>query len=231
LSVLVTGASGFEAFIEVNAVGTLNILKAYRLYGHLIHFSTAHVYGKQTDFPITEDATPNPVDPYSVSKLAGERLVKVFGDKLGLEYVILRPFNTFGPFQREAFLIPSLIRRAITERRVYIYGDSVRDYMYVTDLCRAVELIIDRATVGLFNVCTGISHRVSEIATTVAKIIGIDTGVEVRPREQERPTDISVLVGSYERFKRATGWEPKYALKDGLKETIGWFLKSKVGGA
>jgi nucleoside-diphosphate-sugar epimerase len=210
-----------EAFFETNVFGPLNLLKSYRFYNKLIHISTSHIYGKQENFPITEEANPNPLEPYAVSKLAGERLVKAWCENYKIPFTILRPFNQFGPYQKEPFLIPTLIKRAM-KGKIYLYGNSERDYLYVENLCRAIELVLEKDVQGIYNICSGEAYPIGYIAELVGEIFGINQ-IEIRPLEQERPVDIPKLLGSYEKFNKATGWEPEISLEEGIRRTVEWY--------
>jgi len=211
-----------EAFFKVNTLGTLNLLKSYRLYKKFIYFSTSHIYGRQERFPITEDANPNPLDPYSVSKLAAEKLVRSWCEIHKIPYTIVRPFNQYGPYQKDCFLIPSLIKRGLTEGKIYIYGDNERDYLYVEDLCRAIDLILKNEIEGIYNICSGKAYKISQIAKLVGKLLEVEE-IEIRPLEKERPVDIPKLQGSYEKINKAIGWKPEIRLEEGLKRMVDWY--------
>jgi len=213
-----------EAFFNTNILGTLNILKSFRFYKRLIYISTSHIYGKQkTHTAITEEANPHPIEPYAVSKLAGERLVKAWCERYKIPFTIIRPFNQFGKYQKSPFLIPALIERGLRQKRIYIYGNNIRDYLYVENLCRAINIVLKKDIEGIYNVCSGEPHNIFYIAEKIAKILKIKDLVEIKPLEQERPTDPPVIHGSYERFYKATGWKPKISLEEGLRRTIKWY--------
>jgi len=229
-----------ESYMEVNTMGTLNILKNHRMWDSLIHFSTSHVYGLQTKFPITEDSRPNPLDPYSVSKLAGEHLAHVYCMKYKKRLIILRPFNNFGEGQRETFLIPSLIKRACTNEPyipLEVRGNSMRDYLYVENTCDAVVKIVEKLsedesfgrvsmddyTEPIFNVCSGECLSTLEIAEKVNMLVN---GIQnVKLVESDRELDIPKLHGSYEKLSRVVGWSPRIDFDDGLRRTVNAYLK------
>ena len=181
-----------DPFFRVNTIGTLNLLKARRMYKYLIHISTSHIYGRQEKFPITEDATPNPLDPYACSKLAAEQLVKIYMETYGLEAAIIRPFNNYGPYQKLQFFIPSIIMRALNNEPAIVYGDSMRDYVFVEDTCEILLKILDKKITGTYNICSGKCYKVSEIAKLIYKLLEKDDKVEVKPQTINRPNDIPI---------------------------------------
>lgn len=210
--------------VQVNTMGTLNLLENQHLYDRLVHISTSHIYGRQEEFPIREDAKPNPLDPYSVSKLAAEQLVRVYVDIYGLDAIIIRPFNNFGLRQAKRFFIPKVINDCLLGKPVIVRGDSERDFLYVEDTCRGILAALERGRKGeVYNLCTGEATWVSTVAQLIADLMGVEHEVEVAPLA--RPLDIPKLQGDNSKAKKDLGWTPEVSLKEGLRRTIEYYRK------
>lgn len=218
-----------EVTTEVNVIGTLNFLKCHRLFKKFIYFSTAHTYGQQDKFPITEDAIQNPIDPYSAGKVMCEQLVRIYAKNYGFDYIILRPFNNYGPRQSRRFLIPTLIEQA-KHGNIELYGNTVRDMVYVEDTVSAVMALLDKDVKNdTFNI-SGRTHgwSVLDIARLVFQMVSghpAEDDHDILLKETNRVADIPTLVGSYEKLERATGWSPQFDLFSGLGKTISFYGK------
>jgi len=213
-----------EAYFQTNTLGTWNFLRNWDMFKRFIYVSTSHVYGLQESFPITEEATPNPIDPYSLSKLAAEKLVWMKGVSENRDFVILRPFNNYGPGHARTYAIPTMTLQALREGRVTLRGDSERDFTYVSDTVGAMIRVVkaERLQHRIYNITSGHCYRMSQIAETICQLIGANPGhVEVLPKPN-RPLDIPKLHGSAERIHKL-GWMPRVSLEEGLRRTIGYW--------
>ena len=219
-----------DVTLNVNLMGTLNFLRHHRLFKHFIFFSTAHVYGKQTEFPIKETATPNPIDPYSVSKVAAENLIRVYGQTFGLDYVILRPFNNYGPRQSRRFVTQVLLEQVSRKDVVKIKNDAWRDFLYVKDTVVAVKDILEKQPPQkTYMLSTGQSWKISDIARRTWELYH----GEPMPKDHlivegktDRITDIDRLQGEAPTrlsIFRDLQWFPATLLDRGLEETVKWF--------
>ena len=213
---------------EVNVKGTLNVLLAARDSGvrKVVFTSSASVYGDTEEVPTTEDALPDPLSPYAVTKLAGEYYCNVFSDLYGLETTSLRPFNVYGPRQdpnsQYAGVIPLFIRSLLEGEVPMIDGDGeqTRDFVYVKDMVRAFIQAVDHRAKGAYNIAGGKGISINELYREVSDIMGVD----VEPLHGEpRPGDVRHSTADITRAKKFLGYEPEYALRRGLEETIEWF--------
>jgi len=213
---------------EVNVMGTLNVLLAARDSGvkKVVFTSSASVYGDTEEVPTTEDALPDPLSPYAVTKLAGEYYCNVFSDLYGLETTSLRPFNVYGPRQdpnsQYAGVIPLFIRSLLEGEVPMIDGDGeqTRDFVYVKDMVRAFIQAVDHRAKGAYNIAGGKGISINELYREVSDIMGVD----VEPLHGEpRPGDVRHSTADITRAKKFLGYEPEYALRRGLEETIEWF--------
>lgn len=215
----------------VNIEGTLNVLLAARDQGarRVVFASSSSVYGRQDSLPLVETARPDPISPYGVAKLAAERYCVSFSRVYPLETVSLRYFNVFGPRQdprsEYAAVVPRFITQLAVGRRAPVYGDGEqrRDFTYVANVVEANLLAGE--TVGgnglVFNIATGRSTSVNELAETIGSVLG-------REAEREyfaaRPGDIVASWADVSAAREALGWQPRVDLKEGLRATAESFV-------
>lgn len=214
---------------EVNVVGSLRVLDAAQRSGvrnMVLASSAGGVYGAQEQYPATEDDEEHPMSPYGVAKRAMELYAQYY-DSLGtMKTVSLRYTNVYGPRQNpfgEAGVIGIVLERWLTGRSAIVHGDGDqrRDYVHVTDVARANSLVLRHDLDGIYNVCTNTETSVNDLVAEMQKSLdGIPTPVTYGPPKAGDPAR---GVASFERLKRATGWEPTIGLAEGLKETALWF--------
>ncbi|WP_048151515.1 SDR family oxidoreductase [Palaeococcus ferrophilus] len=212
---------------EVNVLGTLNILKAL-LDGHgkLVFASSAAVYGDNPNLPLKESERPRPLSPYGVTKWAAEEYLRVFHELYGLPVVALRYFNVFGPRQganQYAGVINIFINHALKGEPLVIFGDGkqTRDFIYVRDVVKANILAAESSGADgrVFNVGTGKSTSVLELATKVLEITGSNGSILF---DKPRPGDIRHSLADIGEIKRL-GFKPEWSLEEGLKKTVEWY--------
>ena len=215
----------------VNVEGTMNVLLAARDEGvrRVINASSSSVYGNSGTLPRVETQFPDPISPYAVSKLAGERYCVSFARVYGLETVTLRYFNVFGPNQdptsQYAAVVPRFIAAVDAGEPVPIYGDGEqsRDFTYVDNVVEANVLAADAddASGEVLNVATGTSRSVNALADTIGEVLG-------KPVEREylapRTGDVRDSWADVEAAQRILGWEARIDLDEGLRLTAEAFL-------
>ncbi|GJQ64610.1 MAG: GDP-mannose 4,6-dehydratase [Melioribacteraceae bacterium] len=215
---------------EVNITGTLNILEAARTKGvrRVVYASSSSVYGDNPALPKHEGMTPNPLSPYAVSKLAGEKYCHVFSRIYGLETVALRYFNVFGPRQdptsQYSAVIPKFITAMKKGKQPLIHGDGTqsRDFTFIENV---VDANLKSATVdcqsGLAMNCA--CHGRTDL-NTVIKNINELIGSDVNPIYGDpRPGDIKHSFADISLIKEKIGYEPIVDFKEGLKKTIEYY--------
>lgn len=223
-----------KSFIDVNITGTFNILEEVRKNGaRLIYASTCEVYGDGHDLGkdelLAENAELRPNSPYAASKAGADRLCHAYYKSFGTNVTIVRPFNIFGERQKSGTfgaLIPILVRKAMIGEKLTVFGDgsATRDYLYVSDLVDAYELVME--TKGLegkaINFASGINTSVKDIAEYISKKFGAEIKHgPARPGEVSRfPADIS--------FAKRFGFTPKVSIWDGIDRYIDWAKKEGV---
>ncbi len=218
-------------FIETNVLGTQVLLEAARKYGvsRFVQISTDEVYGSlgpQGSFTETSPLTPN--SPYSASKTAADLLVRAYHKTYGMDTVITRCSNNYGPYQFPEKLIPLIISNALEEKPLPVYGDgmNVRDWIYVEDHCRAIDVIIQRARSGeVYNI--GASNELPniEIVKMILKRLNkpesLITFVEDRPGHDRRYAIDST------KLRNDLRWDVTYSFEEGIDRTIRWYVENR----
>lgn len=216
--------------ISTNVQGTVNLLQALDVAGwparRVVYTSTSEVYG-DVAVPFREDGPVNPISPYSVSKYAGERYCRMFGQGRGWPVVVVRPFNAYGPRQSPDRVIPEIVTRGLRRQRLAMtQGTQTREFVYVDDLAdgfvRAGLLAGDEVHGEVVNLCSGDDITMRELATRVLALLGDP----VRPEFgalPERPTEVPRLAGDPAKAARLLGWTPSVGLSEGLERTIAWY--------
>ncbi len=230
--------TGPAAFIETNIIGTFNLLELSRkqvesgdnLRFH--HVSTDEVFGSLGDTGFfTEDTPYSPNSPYSASKAASDHLVRSYHKTYGLDVVTTNCSNNYGPYQFPEKLIPLMIRNARAELPLPVYGDGqhVRDWLYVEDHCRAIDLVFHRGksgetyNIGGHNEITNI-ELVRLICRILDDLLGggpyerLITFVKDRPGHDRR----YAIDASY--IEHQLGWVPQHTFDNGIRKTVQWYL-------
>jgi UDP-glucose 4-epimerase len=213
---------------DVNVKGTLNILEMCHKYDvkKIVFTSSGGVmYGENPPFPTPESVCPDPVSPYGISKLAGEKYVKFYGLEKGLRYTILRYGNVYGPRQSpdgEAGVIAIFAKKMLNKEPVTINGDGeyIRDYVYVKDVVNANILALENGDGEIFNIGTGTGKSVNDVFRSLREhIYYADDPIYGPPR----PGDLRKSVLDNSHAKEVLKWKPKYSFSDGLRETVRFF--------
>ncbi len=217
---------------EVNINGTKNILyiAIKNNIKKVIFSSSCAVYGNPDSnmLPINEKTMPNPLSPYAESKLIGEKMCTESLDNHNLRTICLRYFNVYGPKQdpngEYAAVIPKFILKLIQNKSPIIYGNGnqTRDFIYVEDIVNANLLAADSNKTGVYNIASGKSISINELADNVMDLI--DNKKEIIYKEP-RPGDIKYSEADITLVKNDLKFNPKYSITDGLKHTINWFEK------
>lgn len=220
---------------EVNVSGTLNILEASVAANvrRVVYASSSSVYGDNPELPKHEGMLPNPLSPYAVSKLAGEKYCNVFSRIFGLETISLRYFNVFGPNQdpssQYSAVIPKFINAIIRNERPVIFGDGEqsRDFTYVSNVVCGNLLASDsKCDSGIVMNCA-YSHRVT--LNELVKSINRNLGKDIEPMfEKPRAGDIKHSYADINLAKSKINFVPDVDFEKGLKMTIETFMTKSV---
>ena len=215
---------------EINILGTINLLISAREAGvkRVIFASSSSVYGNTPRLPKKEDMTPNPLSPYAVTKLAGEEYCRIFYRTFGLETVILRYFNVFGPCQDPASpyaaVIPKFIRLALQQRPLTVYGDGnqSRDFSYVDNVVSANMLAWSAkdASGQAYNIGCGERFTLNHLINELREALGINLEAHYL---EPRPGDVRHSYADISRAMQLLGYRPKVKFPEGLRYTIQYF--------
>ena len=209
-------------YIDNNVGGTAVVAKTcLELSKPLIYISSAAVYGDPVELPIREEHPQNPLSPYGLSKLMGERVVEFYG-RIGLKHVVIRPFNVYGPGQSSPYagVITKFITMACRGEPLLIHGDGLqtRDFIHVDDFSKLVELVIEEKPYGqVFNAGSGVATRILDLAKLIIKLTNVN--VEVK-HTNPRPGDIRSSWADITKARVILGYKPMVTLEDGIKSVI-----------
>jgi len=226
LAALVDVAESFEKpdlYFEVNVKGTYNVVRACRGVRVLVYASSYAVYGEPSRVPTPEDHPTSPNSPYALSKVYGEALVEALAEKRGYRPVVLRFFNVYGPGQSRAYagVVLEFVKRVSRGEPPVIYGDGsqTRDFIHVRDAVKAVlKALVNEGAKGVFNVGSGVSVSINELAKLVLKLAGRE---DLKPvYAPPRPGDVKRSQADISRARRVLGFEPRVKLEDGIRELL-----------
>lgn len=233
-----------SAFVETNVMGTVHLLNAFRSLWQgqwegkrFYHISTDEVYGTLGETGLFTETTPyDPNSPYSASKAASDHLVRAYGETYDMPYVITNCSNNYGPNQFPEKLIPLFINNIIEKKPLPVYGDGnyTRDWLFVIDHAKAIDLVYHKGVngetynIGGFNewknidlvkvLCQQMDQALGRSAGESAALI---TFVKDRPGHDKRyAIDAS-------KIKNELGWEPSVTFEQGLEKTIAWYLQNE----
>ncbi|MEM3997753.1 MAG: dTDP-glucose 4,6-dehydratase [Pyrobaculum sp.] len=213
-------------FIKTNYLGVYSLLEVARVRRlPVVHISTDEVYGDMYGRPpAAEDSPLLPSSPYSASKAAADLLILSYVRTYGVEAKIVRPSNMYGPFQHPEKLIPRTVVRILLGRPAVIYGDGsdVRDYLYVSDFCEALDLIIEKGDGVVYNVPGGNPRTVKEVIEAIVAVLGRGEVKYGRPR----PGGDRAYAMRGDKIA-ALGWRPRTPWEVGLRETVKWYVDNR----
>lgn len=217
------------SFVLTDAYGTHILLDATRRNNvdKFVQIGTDEVYGSIKEGSFNEMEPLNPSSPYSASKAAGDLIARAFHKTYGLDVVITRSSNNFGPYQHPEKLIPKLIMRVLHNQSLPLYGDGkqVRDWIYVIDNCEAIDLIIRDGKPGeIYNIASGNEWTNLEVAKLILRALekseNLIKFVQDRPGHDQRYSLDTTKI-------KELGWEPRHRFEEALKRTIEWYTENK----
>lgn len=220
-----------------NAYGTHVLLEACRVSGTIrrfINVSTDEVYGETSigkHKGLTEDSIMEPTNPYSAAKASAEMLCKAYLYSYKLPIIITRGNNVYGPYQYPEKLIPKMITLASRGEKLSIQGngESLRSYLYVSDVARAFDTVLHKGMVGeIYNIGTLVEKRVVDVVLDIAKHFGMTK--EMLEYVPDRPfNDKRYFIGSTK--LESLGWKQEVSWEEGLQQTIAWYATDEARGA
>ena len=232
-------------FARTNVLGTLTLLHAAReewqgawAGKRFYHISTDEVYGALGfgDKPFNEGTRYDPHSPYSASKASSDHFVRAFHDTYGLPTVVTNCSNNYGPYQFPEKLIPLLVNNIRLERPLPVYGrgENVRDWLYVEDHARAIDLIFHEGQSGeTYNIGGGNEWRnidlVRLIVRTTDRLLGRPEGASERliTYVTDRAGHDLRYAIDFSKLRRELGWEPAFRFEEGIEQTVRWYLENR----
>lgn len=220
-----------NVFVETNVLGTMNLLNlAKRMECRYMQISTDEVYGSLGDKGFFTELSPiDPHSPYSASKASADHLVKAWHDTYGLDTVITRCSNNYGPSQLKDKLIPLVITNLLQDIPIPLYGNgmNVRDWIHVNDHCEAIITVLMNAKSGsIYNVGSRNERTNFEIITKLIKIIEPKT-YSIKKVADRLGHDFRYAIDPT-KIETELGWTPQINFDDGLKETVEWYINNEA---
>ena len=218
-----------RAFIDTNIVGTFNLLDAARRAGALFHhISTDEVFGELgAEGCFAEPPPYNPSSPYSASKASSDMLARSWHRTYGLRVTISNCSNNYGPKQHSEKLIPTIIGKCAANEKIPVYGDgtNVRDWLYVKDHCRAIDLILHKGKIGeTYNIGGGGEMSNLEVVRKICQAMDRDPDKLIEFVKDRPGHDRRYAIDS-SKIRRELGWRAKETFDTGIIKTIGWYLQ------
>ena len=220
-----------EVFLKTNILGTQVLLDASRKYGNIRYHqvSTDEVYGDlpldRPDLFFTEETPIHTSSPYSASKASADLLVMAYYRTYGLPVTISRCSNNYGPYHFPEKLIPLMLINALEGKTLPVYGEglNVRDWLYVEDHCKAIDLILHSGRVGeVYNVGGHNEKANIEVVKSILRILGKDESL-IRYVKDRPGHDMRYAIDPT-KIQQELGWEPETSFNDGLRKTVNWYL-------
>jgi len=225
--------TGPSVFVETNVIGTqvlLDVAREKNIRFH--HVSTDEVFGslslKNKKDKFSETTLYNPHSPYSASKAASDHLVRAYHDTYGLPVTISNCSNNYGPYHFPEKVIPLFITNAIQNKPLPIYGTgkAIRDYLYVTDHCSAIDTIIHKGKSGQTYCIGGDSEKNGiEVAETILKALGKSKDLKTYV-EDRKGHDMRYAI-DHSKITRELGWRPSVNFEQGIVMTVDWYKENE----
>jgi dTDP-glucose 4,6-dehydratase len=219
--------TGPEIFARTNVLGALNLLEAARQAAVpvFLQIGTDEVYGSLGNSGFfTEDSPVQPNSPYAASKAGADHLVRAYHRTFGMDTRITRCSNNYGPYQFPEKLIPLMMTNALEGRRLPVYGDGlhVRDWIYVEDHCRALDLVLRQGRPGeVYNV-GGVAQKTNlEVVNTLLDVLGADRSL-INFVPDRLGHDRRYAIDS-SKLQRELGWKPRVEFAEGIARTVEWY--------
>jgi dTDP-glucose 4,6-dehydratase len=235
-----------QVFLKSNILGTYVLLDTARKFWlrknqlddihRFVQISTDEVYGSLGDQGYFTEETPlDPHSPYSASKASADLLASSYHDTFGLPVIITRCSNNYGPYQFPEKLIPLVIMRALNHETLPVYGDGkqIRDWLYVEDHCRAVDLAYEQGIPGeVYNIGGNNERENIELVRMLVSVLQRETGDEeindgLIRHVTDRPGHDRRYAIDSSKIKHELGWSPETGFREGMKKTVLWYLENR----
>ena len=209
------------AYFTANTLGTARLVEQCRKAGCSMTLASAYVYGLAKHLPISEAHPVEPNNPYAVSKRLAEQICAFYAQSFGVNVVILRLFNIYGPHQSTNFLIPWIVSQVIDPNALEVIVQDLsprRDYLFITDAVEAIVASIATRSCAIFNVGSGVSYSVEEIIQAAEAAAGVNK--PYRAVGTRRACEIDDVVADISAIEKELGWRPSIPIEQGLREVV-----------
>lgn len=222
-------------FFETDVLGTQTVANAVLKYRdsveRFIHISTSEVYGTAQSEKMNEEDPLMPMSPYAAAKAGADRLVYSYWATYELPFIIIRPFNNYGPHQHLEKAVPRFITSCILDEPIRVHGDgsAARDFVFVEDTCRAIDAVVhadlDKVRGEVFNVASSVHRSILSVAQDVVKMM--DKEESIIKFSGDRPGQVFRHTGDIAKIVNRLGWQPQVSWEDGLERTIAWYKSNR----
>jgi len=226
--------TGPTEFVRTNVVGTQVLLDVARelKIKRFHHVSTDEVFGSlklNSNDKFNEETLYDPHSPYSASKAASDHLVRAYYDTYGLPITISNCTNNYGPYHFPEKVIPLFITNAIQDKPLPIYGKgkAVRDYLFVSDHCSAIDLIIRKGRIGE-TYCVGGDSEKNTIQVADAILKALDKSKSRKTYVEDRKGHDMRYAMNHKKITRELGWRPEVAFEEGITLTVKWYMENEL---
>jgi len=217
------------SFYKTNVLGTLNVLEFCRKTKASLTYVSAYIYGHTKILPISEDIQIKPSNPYAMTKRLAEETCEFYASNYGMGVTTIRPFNVYGIGQPENFLIPLVIKQALSGSKIVV-KDLLpkRDFVYLDDLIEALLATLNThiESYNVINIGSGTSLSVKEVIDVVQDIAG--TNKEIVADSQVRTNELMDVIADISKAKALLGWQPKYLFYQGIEKIIRYEQRVKA---
>lgn len=209
-----------QAFYQTNVLGTTSVLEFCKSRRVPLTFVSAYIYGHPEILPIKEDSRIQPSNPYALSKRLAEQACEFYSHTHDLPISVIRPFNVYGLGQDEKFLIPSIIRQALTGEKIVLQDlEPKRDYVFLDDLVEALTAtLVPSDGYKVFNIGSGSSLSVKEAVDIIQDVA--KTKKEVVSEKKVRSNELMDVVADISKAQKILGWYPRYTFRQGIERMI-----------
>ena len=220
-------------FVRTNVIGTQMLINASRAHAvkKFIHISTDEVYGSLGPTGRFHETTPlDPTSPYAASKASSDLMVLAAWKTHHFPACITRCTNNYGPYQFPEKLIPLFITNALEDKPLPLYGDglNVREWIYVTDHCRALLAVAERGAAGeVYNIGGGEANELTNIAVTKAILKALQKAESLVTRVADRLAHDRRYAIDHSKIERELGWKPAVSFAEGITRTVEWYLSHR----
>jgi len=208
-------------FYRVNVLGTLNVLELCRRTGAALTYISSYVYGLPRTLPVAEDHPLQALNPYGHTKILAEETCRFYAQQHGLRICIVRPFNIYGAGQDSRFLIPTLVRQALSETSdvIEVADDRPRrDFLYVTDLVHLLRSTLESDRSGAYNAGSGVSVSIADVVEVLNRFL--PSPKKLVSRGEARAQDVFDLCADISKARRELHWAPAIDLAQGLGQMV-----------